>query len=182
MVALHGTDPASVHLSALARLRDPAIEVTEAALYDDRTLVRMLGMRRTMFVVSREVAPVVQAACTRAIAVQLRRRLVQHLSEGGVADDCTAWLLALEDATATALAARGEATAAELAEDVPLLRTSLRMAEGKAYEAEVYVTTRVLFQLAADGRIVRGRPRGSWTSSQYRWAPLGSWLPRRGCG
>ncbi|HWB72979.1 MAG TPA: crosslink repair DNA glycosylase YcaQ family protein, partial [Egibacteraceae bacterium] len=27
-----------------------------------------------------------------------------------------------------------------------------------------------------DGRVVRARPRGSWTSTQYRWAPLRSWL------
>ena len=39
------------------------------------------------------------------------------------------------------------------------------------------LSTRVLWVLAGDGRIVRGRPRGSWTSSQYRWAPVESWLP-----
>jgi hypothetical protein len=39
------------------------------------------------------------------------------------------------------------------------------------------MTTWVLTLLAADERIVRGRPRGSWTSSQYRWAPLAAWLP-----
>jgi hypothetical protein len=31
--------------------------------------------------------------------------------------------------------------------------------------------------LSAEGRIVRGRPRGSWVSSQYRWAPISAWLP-----
>jgi Winged helix DNA-binding domain len=177
VVALHGTDPSSVYLATVARMRAPAIEPIETALYDERSLVRMLGMRRTMFVVARGVAPVVQAACTRAIAAQQRRLLVQHLTGAGVASDCAAWLTALEEATLAALNARGEATAAELADDVPLLRTSLLMATGKPYEAQPYVTTRVLFLLAADGRIIRGRPRGSWTSSQYRWAPLHSWLP-----
>jgi hypothetical protein len=38
------------------------------------------------------------------------------------------------------------------------------------------LTTRVLVLLGAEGRIVRGRPRGTWISSQYRWAPLESWL------
>jgi hypothetical protein len=32
-------------------------------------------------------------------------------------------------------------------------------------------------QLSADGLIVRGRPRGSWISSQYRWLPMTAWLP-----
>jgi len=177
MVALHGTDPSSVFLAVFARSRAPSVPAVEDALYAERRLVRMLGMRRTMFVVTRDLAPVVQAACTAAIATQLRRTLVRHLTEAGVATDCAAWLAALEDATAAALTARGQASATELAEDVPLLRTPMRMAVGKPYEAEVYVTTRVLFQLAADGRIVRARPRGSWTSSQYRWAPLESWLP-----
>jgi hypothetical protein len=38
------------------------------------------------------------------------------------------------------------------------------------------VSTRVLSVLAAEERIVRGRPRGSWTSTQYRWAPMSRWL------
>ena len=177
VVALHGTDPSSVFLAAFARLREPGVEPVEAALYEERSLVRMLGMRRTMFVVSTQVAPVVQAGCTRAIADQQRKLLEQHLAAAGVADDCGRWLREVEAATVAALAARGTAMAAELSEDVPLLRTQLRMAEGKAYEAQPYVTTRVLFLLGADGRIVRGRPRGSWASSQYRWTPLESWLP-----
>lgn len=31
--------------------------------------------------------------------------------------------------------------------------------------------------MAAEGKIVRGRPRGSWLSTQYRWSPIESWLP-----
>jgi hypothetical protein len=41
------------------------------------------------------------------------------------------------------------------------------------------LTTRVLVLLGAEGRIVRGRPRGSWLSSQYRWTILAQWLPKR---
>jgi hypothetical protein len=38
------------------------------------------------------------------------------------------------------------------------------------------LSNRVLAVLAAEERIVRGRPRGSWTSTQYRWTPIGTWL------
>jgi hypothetical protein len=38
------------------------------------------------------------------------------------------------------------------------------------------VSTRVLFLLATEGRIVRARPLGAWTSGQYRWAPTEAWL------
>ena len=51
------------------------------------------------------------------------------------------------------------------------------MSEGKAYAASAGVGPRVLFLLAAEGRIVRGRPLGSWTSTLYRWAPMEDWLP-----
>jgi hypothetical protein len=34
----------------------------------------------------------------------------------------------------------------------------------------VNVTTRLLTLLSAEGLIVRGRPRGGWTSSQFTWA------------
>lgn len=176
LVALHATDPASVFLSQLARLRTPDVEAVSHCLYADRSLIRMLGMRRTMFTVSLAVAPVVQAACTTTIAARQRALLLRHLAEAGVAADCEAWLRRVEADTLAALTARGEAFAAELSEDVPLLRTPLTVAEGKAYEAQQYVCTRVLFLLAADGHIVRGRPRGSWISSQYRWAPLRSWV------
>ncbi len=177
LVGLHGTDPASVFMAASARMRAANIGAIEQALYDRRVLVRMLGMRRTMFVVPVELAPIVQAACTRAIAVAERRRLVQLLEQGGVAGDAAGWLEQVEQATVRALVARGEATAAELSEDEPRLRAQLLLAEGKPYQARQNVATRVLSLLAADGRIIRGRPRGSWTSTQYRWAPIQAWLP-----
>jgi len=50
------------------------------------------------------------------------------------------------------------------------------VARGKKYEGTQGVSTRVLFLLAADGHIVRGRPLGSWASTLYRWAPMKSWL------
>lgn len=180
MVALHATDPATVHLSVAARVPGSDVASTERALYDDRSLIRMLGMRRTVFVVPTPFAPVVQAACTDDIAVKQRRLLVKHLTEAGVADDadaCGRWLAAVEESTATALALRGSATAQELSADEPRLRTRLSMAVGKTYAAQPYVTSRVLFQLSAEGRIVRGRPLGTWLSGQHQWSPSVDWLP-----
>ncbi|MGH3438478.1 MAG: winged helix DNA-binding domain-containing protein [Sciscionella sp.] len=177
LVALHGTTPASVYLSALARMRDGTSADIEHALYTERSLVRLLGMRRTMFVMERELAPVVQAGCTRAIAAQQRRRFVQQLQRAGIAPDPASWLSEVEESTVRALRARGNATASELAEDEPRLRTSIVVAAGKPYEAKQNVSSRILLLLGADGRIVRGRPQGSWTSSRYSWWPMESWLP-----
>jgi len=177
LVAVHGTDPATVFLSIAARMHQPSVADIEAALYVEKALARLLGMRRTMFVVPADVAPVVQAGCTRAIAVGLRRTTLQLYATAGFADNLDAWLHELEDATAQALRRRGEATALELAADVPDLKKQILLAVGKNYEGLQGVAPRILMQLAAEGRIMRGRPRGSWISTQYRWAPIDAWLP-----
>jgi hypothetical protein len=174
---LHATDPASVFLAARARLRAPTPAAIEHALYDERSVVRILGMRRTMFVVPVELAAVVQASSTRALVPVQRRLLISQLEAGGVTDDGERWLRAAQRDTLLALEARGEAKAAELSRDVPALRAKIAVAEGKPYAASQGVGPRVLFLLAAEGRIVRGRPLGTWTSTLYRWSPLRAWLP-----
>lgn len=174
LVALHATDPASVFLSVLARAPGTGAPDIERALYSERALVRLLAMRRTVWVVPREVAPVVQAACGRDVAAVQRRRLVDHLTRAGTVPDPAAWLRRVEDDVVAALAARGEASAAELVADVPELRTPI-VAPGET--AGQNATSRVLLLLGADGRLVRGRPLGSWTSTQYRWSPVTSWWP-----
>ncbi|HEV2784818.1 MAG TPA: crosslink repair DNA glycosylase YcaQ family protein, partial [Solirubrobacteraceae bacterium] len=42
---LHATDPATVFLAARARLARSSVGTIESALYEQRTLVRLLGMR-----------------------------------------------------------------------------------------------------------------------------------------
>lgn len=176
LVGLHATDPATVYLAARARLREPTFAAVEAALYDERSVVRMIGMRRTMFVLPLELAGLVRAACTESIAAAQKRRYAKLIEEGGIASDGAAWL---EDACATAFAAieeRGAAYGGELSREVPLLREKLAVGEGKRWATSIGMTTWVLFLLAAEGRIVRGRPRGGWTSSQWSWSPAESWL------
>jgi hypothetical protein len=178
LVGLHSTDPASVYLAARARCVDGAGDVpaVERALYDERTVVRMLGMRRTMFVEPVELVPVVHAACTRDITVKERRKLVAFLESGGTAADGEAWLRRVERATLDALAARGEAFAGELSSDVPELGEKIQVGGGTKWATSVGASSRVLLVLAAAGHVVRGRPRGSWISSQYQWAPVEKWF------
>ena len=177
LIALHATDPASVYLAAWARLRDADVASIDAALYDERTLLRVLGMRRTVFVLPREVVPVVLAACTKAIAVVERRRTVQFLSQAGIATNAAAWLADVEKETLVALGTRSEALTTELAAEVPRLAEQIVLARGKSYEGKQSVGSRVLPLLAADGRVVRARPRGSWISGQFRWGLSDSWVP-----
>jgi hypothetical protein len=177
VVALHATDPATIFLSARARVGGLSVADVEGALYEERTLVRVLAMRRTMFVMPDDLAPVTHAAVSRALAPRERRRLLGMLREAGVTDRPEAWLADVERSTLLALAARGEATASELGRDEPRLRLQIPIGVGKPYESRVGVSTRLLFLLATEGRVVRGRPRGSWISSQYRWSLIERWLP-----
>ena len=178
LVAVHATDPASVVIGLRARVPSITPADIEAALYDDRSVMRMLGMRRTLFVVARPVIPIVQAACTDAVARKERQRLVQMLTEADMAGGAGAaeWLDEVGRLALDALHTLGQATAVELGKEVEHLRRQLRVGIGKKWEAEVGVGTRVLLVLAAEGRIARGRPRGTWISTQHRWAPMDAWL------
>ncbi len=176
LVGLHSSDPVTVHLSARARVSGFTPPDLEEALYERKTLVRMLGMRRTMFVVPVDFAAIMDAACVKALAPSERRRLIRMLQEQGIARDGSAWVHDVAARTLAALDARGEATAVELSKDVPELTAKLTFGEGKSWGGRVGVSTRILFLLAAEGLIVRTRPRGSWVSGQYRWAHVDAWL------
>ncbi|MER5445547.1 winged helix DNA-binding domain-containing protein [Streptomyces sp. NPDC002764] len=170
LVALHGTDPATVYLAVGARLADPARTVpeTDRALYEDRSLVRMHGMRHTVFVFPTPLTAVVHASTGLAVAARERAKLVKDMATAGAPD--AAWLKEVEESTLAALARRGQATATELAEDEPRLRERFAYAAGKGYEGVHTVSSRLLRVLGVEGKVVRGRPLGSWTSTQFRWA------------
>ncbi len=170
IIALHGTDPASVYVSAWARTDSVDKTAIEQALYEERSLIRMLGMRRTVFVVPAGLMPVIQSACTDQIAERLRRQLIQVVAAAGIAPDAATWLKDVGEGTVRVLTARGSATGAELARDEPRLRTQIIAAADNPYGGAVNLTTRLLTLLSAEGLIVRGRPRGGWTSTQFTWS------------
>lgn len=133
-------------------------------------------MRRTLFAVPPELVPLLHHGCARRLAPAERRRLIGYLESQDITRRGDAWLDSVADRTEAAIAEQGEASAIELRELVPELRLTLTFGQGKKWGGRVGVSTRVLFLLAAEGRIVRARPRGSWISGQYRWAVTGSRL------
>lgn len=175
IVCMHATDPATVYMSAWSRVTDFAIADVDRALYDERSLVRMLAMRRTMFVVPIEDVPVFHAGASLAIGRTERKRNEALLATVGI-EDGDAWLRDVGKKTLAALNRLGEATAQELATKVPALKQKIRVNVGKKYETDIGMSSRVLLLLGLEGKVVRGRPRGTWISSQYRWAPMKHWL------
>src|ERR1700729_4177171 len=178
MIALHGTDPTAVYLSAWARTGCAAGDVDEA-VYAERSLGRMLGMRRTMFVGPPGLVPMVQAACTDDVAKRLRRQLEKDLVTGGVGDgDPGGWLTDVGRGVLRVLHARdgGGASGAQLSEGEPRLRTQLSVSLDKSYGGTFNVTSRVLTLLGAEGHLVRGHRRGGWLSGQFGWFAASTWL------
>jgi hypothetical protein len=176
LVALHSTDAVTVFLSVHARTERVAPTALEHALYDERSLVRVLGMRRTLFAVPREQVPVVYAACTRTIAARERRRLEGIIRDSGISTRPADWIARAGRAALAVIADLGEASTSEVIEAVPVLGKRLRVGAGTKWEVSQSAAARVLPQLAMEGRLVRARPRGTWISPQYRWATTSAWL------
>ncbi|AFT99659.1 winged helix DNA-binding domain-containing protein [Nocardia brasiliensis] len=162
VLALHATDPATVYLSAAARLSAPQHETIEGQLYDRVNLLRMTAMRGTLFVVPRELAPVMLAALGREHAAGRMRALVRQLDSAGIAPD---WVNGAMAELLAVLAEWGTATTAELTAAVDgldrLFPTTTRTRSS--------IGSWLLFVLAAQGRIVRADRVGGWTSIQHRW-------------
>lgn len=175
--ALHSSDPTTVFLSVWARV--PGFEVAdlEHLLYNERSLFRFYGMRRTLWVVDRDTVPVLHYSSTRALGQRERRRSIKLIEDFGVADDGRAWLDDIEPRVLELIRHNGEMLARELTAEIP------ELAEKIAYYNKAGrlmgttgMSSRTLNQLALESRVIRTRPAGSWISGQYRWADMESWL------
>jgi hypothetical protein len=172
VVALHATDPATVVLSAMARMGTPDPEAVERALYDDVVLVRMMAMRRTIFTCAVDDAALLQRSSADAVAANERKKLLALLEQHAVSDDPARWLATVEDKVLAAVEAAGEAAATELTKAVPELTTRVTLAPGTKHAVTTGLSSRVLNLMGMEGLLVGGRPKGRWTSSQHRWAAL----------
>ena len=179
VLALHATDPASPYLSVLARSRTTSLADIAAAMYTQRSLVRWLAMRRTLFVFDRADVPVVQAAVSTPLAATLRTRLLSRLRRGGteppVDGDLADWLDDVTDAADGALRQLGTATGAELARAEPRLATTILPAA--ASDQPQNLTSTLLAMMSAQGRLVRSVPGAAWTVRSHRWEPVTAWWP-----
>jgi len=176
VVGLHSTDPVSTFLAALVRTPGASIDDVEQALYDDRSLVRVLAMRRTLFAVPREHVGIVLVGAGADIGRQQRTLLKKLLTESGITDDPGPWIDRAEAAALAAMKGAGEIISTELAAADPLLGTRIEISPGTKYATSVSVASRLLTLLSAEGQVVRTRPRGGWTSTQFRWTLLDAWI------
>lgn len=171
MVGLHATDPATVVLSLWARLAGFRPGDLDDAMYERHRVLRMLGMRRTMFVVPVDLVAVVDAACTKALVTPERAKLAALLEAEGATDDGEAWIDQAYEVILDTLRAHPPLTARELDQQLGSLRTNVLATPGAEHALPDGLVPRVLFLLSTEGFVVRDRPMGSWLSSQHRWSP-----------
>jgi hypothetical protein len=176
MVCLHASDPATVHLSAWARVDGMTVNDLEHSLYVERSLVKHLAMRRTLFVFPRETMRFAQAGASTRVAEAERRRLIRDVEKAGLHRNGERWLSETWEQVLAVLSDGREATSSELRDEIPLLEGSIAYGEGKPWGGQAPIAPRVLTTLSAAGHIVRASNDGRWTTSRPRWASMKSWL------
>jgi hypothetical protein len=180
LVGLHATDPATPYLSLWARMPGFQVGDLDGALYQDRSVVKHLAMRRTLWVLTIGDLTAVQAAASDRVAANERKRLVADIEKSGVAANGAAWLGHASTAVLNHLAEHGPASARELRAALPELAGSYDPAPGRRWGGDTPVAPRVLTVLSVEGFIVRGPNDGTWTTSRPRWATASAWLGAAG--
>ena len=176
MVCLHGTDPATVYLSAWARVDDFQVSDLDRALYVDRSLVKHLAMRRTVFVFPRHVLPLAQAGASNRVAAVQRRSVAKDVEAAGLHTDGEQWLTEACEHVLEALSGGREATSTELRKEIPHIDSAVDYGTGKSWAGKVAFAPRVLTVLSASGKVVRASNNGAWRISRPSWATTESWL------
>ena len=149
---LHATGATVPYLSLWARKTAFTKEELHRALYEQRSLAKVLCMRNTLFVLPKDLLPVAYQATKKRRKALLGRYLRHH----AITDD--------EYERACAMVAdlltSGPRTTAEIKQR--LSDTSMGV---------------MVDLMPDDWRLVRARPRGSWRSNLHQYAPFESWFP-----
>lgn len=177
VVALHSSDPTTVFMSAWARVPRLTVADLETALYENRTLARIYGMRRTLWVVDLASVPLVHNSSAGPIGLRERKRTANLLERAGVTDDGAAWLDTAMSAVLEKIREHGEVLTRDITPQLDGLneRIEIYSKSGKL-QGTLGLASRAILQLSFEGQVIRARPAGTWISGQYRWADMVAWL------
>lgn len=181
MTVLHATEAATVHLALAARVADVTVADVDRALYDERSIVKQLAMRRTLFVFPRDLLPAAWGSASRRVAGQQRAQLAKYVAAAGIAEGgpaVEAWIAEAQQAVLDVLADGVARTTREVRDLVPALDGRISVGGGpeSRWGGELPVGSRVLTALGAEGRIVRAANAGHWRLNKPAWTTTGHWL------
>lgn len=149
-------------------------------MYETRSLLKHLAMRRTLWLMRTDDLPTVQAGASDRVAANELRRLAADVEKAGVADDGIAWVETACAAVLDHLHLHGPCSATELRQALPQLAGTYDPAPGKTWGGVGPLSPRVLTVLGVRGGIVRGPNDGTWTTSRPRWTAAHHWLDAAG--
>jgi hypothetical protein len=175
VIALHATSPTGPFLSLWARVPDFRQERLEQALYERRDLVRLLSMRNTLHVMPSDEAPYFIQACRHFFA-QSQDETLLVLAGLCSQQEASGLLEKLQRRVLDVLTQQGPSTVQAISRAVPELGAKIRHSAGKSYAGEFSVGSRLVPAMCSQGLLVRARPRGTWRSNLYEYAPLADWL------
>lgn len=172
MVALHATEAATVHLSCWARVGGFELGDVDRALYEHRTLVKQLGMRRTLFAMPRDLLPAVWGSAARRVEGQERRAITKDVVAAALDEQPELWLDRVGAQVVQALRAEPNGlTASEVRAVVPEVDVRLAAAAGSGS-----AVSRVLRHLGLTADAVRATNTGHWQDLRPRWVATEAWI------
>lgn len=175
ITVLHATEPPTVHLALQARVDGLDVGMVDHLLSVERSVVKQLAMRRTLFGFPRDLLPAALGSASARVAASELRRLAADVERAGVSRDGVAWV---EDAAAAVLArlgTDGALGATALRAEVPVLDARITFGSGK-WMREAPVAPRILTLLGARGQLFRGQNASHWRVSRPVWTTAQAWL------
>lgn len=180
MTVLHATEAATVHLALWARVEDVTVGDIDRALYDDRSLVKQLAMRRTLFVFPRDLLAAAWGSASARVAGQQRARLAKNVAAAGIADGPDAVAAWIDDTAAAVLDVLGDGrprSTREVRDLVPALDSRISVGTpDKKWGGDFPVGAWMMTMLGAEGRVVRAVNAGHWQRNLPTWTPTHHWL------
>ncbi|MFE5790130.1 winged helix DNA-binding domain-containing protein [Rhodococcus erythropolis] len=172
MTVLHATESATVYLSCWARVRSLDAADVDSALYVQRSLVKQLAMRRTLFTFPRDLLPAAWSSASARVANTERARMAKDVVKAGIAVDGNDWLDRARAEVLTLLTDAPEGLSAlEVRQAVPMIDVKV---EGSA--GEIWSAPRVLTHLGATADIMRGANTARFPVSRPLWTLTRHWL------
>ncbi|UJC81175.1 winged helix DNA-binding domain-containing protein [Rhodococcus erythropolis] len=172
MTVLHATESATVYLSCWARVRSLDAADVDRALYEQRSLVKQLAMRRTLFTFPRDLLPAAWSSASARVANTERARMSKDVVKAGLAVDGNDWLDRARSEVLSLLADAPEGlSAVDVRQAVPMIDVKV---EGSA--GEIWSAPRVLTHLGATADIMRGANTGRFPTSRPLWTLTAHWL------
>jgi hypothetical protein len=149
---LHATSPMVPYLSLRARHIDFDRVQLQNALYDERSLAKVLCMRNTLFVLPKDLLPVAYQATKKQRDATVDRYLRHHEFSRPEYGRCVATVIDFMGSESL--------TAAEIKEGLKDERLAV-----------------VADLMPNDWQLIRARPRGSWRSSLQEYGVFQNWFP-----